>query len=263
VSTPAEQRSSSREAAAPSPGSTIRAETLVRKFGERTALAGISLDVASGESFGLLGANGAGKTTFIRLVTGYLNPTAGSVVVDGLSPSHDPGAVQARIGFVPESSRLYPELGVEPYLRFAGGVRGLSGDSLHDAIEAAVERFQLEDVRRRPIGNLSKGFQQRVSLAQAFLHAPSLLIVDEPTNGLDPLQQAEVRDSLAALRGKCTVLLCTHDLNEARELTQRVAVLSQGQLVRCGETADVLSGSDPLALFRGDAGRQPAPGGAA
>ena len=219
--------------------------------------------MSSGESFGLLGANGAGKTTFIRLVTGYLNPTAGSVAVDGLSPSREPQAVQARIGFVPESSRLYPELRVDHYLRFAGGIRGLTGDSLQDAIEAAIERFQLEDVTRRPIGNLSKGFQQRVSLAQAFLHAPSLLIVDEPTNGLDPLQQAEVRDSLAALRGKCTVLLCTHDLSEARELTQRVAVLSQGQLVRCGETADVLSGSDPLALFRGDIGTQPAPGGAA
>jgi ABC-2 type transport system ATP-binding protein len=237
---------------APSAGSTLRSEQLVRRFGERTALAGVSFDVGAGESFGLLGANGAGKTTFIRLVTGYLNPSAGSVRVDGLSPSHDPRAVQARIGFVPESSRLYPELRVDHYLRFAGGIRGLTGAALAGAIDAAIERFQLESVAQRPIGNLSKGFQQRVSLAQAFLHAPSLLIVDEPTSGLDPLQRAEVHESLASLRGKCTVLLCTHDLAEVRELTQRVAVLSQGHLVRCGETEKVLSGNDPLALFRGD-----------
>jgi ABC-2 type transport system ATP-binding protein len=225
---------------------------VTRRFGERIALDDVTLDVEPGESFGLLGANGAGKTTFIRLVTGTLLPSAGSVCVDGLSPAEHPERVQAQIGFVPESSRLYPELRVGHFLRFCGGIRLLRGDALKRAVEAASERFELGDVLGRPIGHLSKGLQQRVSLAQAFLHEPRLLIVDEPTSGLDPLQQAEVRGTLAALRGTCTVILCTHDLSEARELTQRLAVLSEGRLVACGETAAVLDGDDPLALFRGE-----------
>ena len=247
-------------ASTPEAGSALVADRVGRRFGARDALRDVSLEVAPGESFGLLGANGAGKTTFIRLVTGYLRPSSGRVRVDGLSPTQDAQAVQARIGFVPESSRLYPELHVEHYLRFAGGIRGLREAALDDAVASAIERFQLGEVARRPIGNLSKGFQQRVSLGQAFLHGPSLLIVDEPTSGLDPLQQAEVRDALRALRGSCTVLLCTHDLGEARELTQRCAVLSQGALVRCGETQDVLATGDPLALFRGEPPAPAAPG---
>jgi len=234
-------------------GSRIEARALSRRFGEHLALDGLTLDVEPGESFGLLGANGAGKTTFIRLVTGYLLPSAGELRVDGLSPATQRIAVQQRIGFVPESARLHPELRVDRYLAFAGGIRGLEGGALEAAIERATRRFGLGEVRRRPIGNLSKGFQQRVSLAQAFLHEPRLLIVDEPTGGLDPLQQAEVRDALAALRGSCTVLLCTHDLAEARALAQRVLVLAGGRAVACGPTDEVLAGDDPLALFREEA----------
>jgi ABC-2 type transport system ATP-binding protein len=232
-------------------GIGVEARSLARRFGERLALDEVTLDVEPGESFGLLGANGAGKTTFIRLVTGTLLPTAGRVLVDGRSPADHPEQVQAAIGFVPESSRLYPELTVGHYLRFCAGIRRIRGGAARRAVATASERFGLGDVMRRPIGHLSKGLQQRVSLAQAFLHEPRLLIVDEPTSGLDPLQQAEVRATLAALRGHCTVILCTHDLGEARELTQRVAVLSVGRLVACGATAEVLDRDDPLALFRG------------
>jgi ABC-2 type transport system ATP-binding protein len=139
---------------------------------------------------------------------------------------------------------------VRSFLRFAGGARGLAGKALRDAIERAVLRFTLADVLRRPIGNLSKGFQQRVNLAQAFLHDPPLLIVDEPTAGLDPLQQEEVRGVLSGADGARTLLLCTHDLAEARALTQRVGVLAAGRLVACGPTTEVLGGADPLALFR-------------
>jgi ABC-2 type transport system ATP-binding protein len=233
-------------------GSTIEAVNLSRRFGEHRALRKLSLRVESGETLGLLGANGAGKTTFIRLVTGYLVPTSGEVRVDSFSPVSHPEEVHARLGYVLETSRLYPELRVEEFLRFAGGVRNLAGRPLRQAVDRTLDRFHLRSVARRLVGNLSKGYQQRVSLAQAFLHDPSLLIVDEPTGGLDPLQQSEVREVIAGLRGRRTVLLCTHDLAEARELASRVAVLSRGRLVAMGPTEEVLGGDDPHALFRGE-----------
>jgi ABC-2 type transport system ATP-binding protein len=231
-------------------GARVEAKALTRRFGARTALDGVTLSVEPGESFGLLGANGAGKTTFIRLVTGYLLPSEGDVRVDGYSPAREASEVRARLGFVPETSRLYPDLGVRGFLRFAGAARRLAGAALRRAVEEALARFELEAVAARPIGHLSKGFQQRVSLAQAFLHDPPLVIVDEPTGGLDPLQQAEVRSLLRALRGRRTLLLCTHDLGEARELTERVAILDRGRLVATGPSAELLAG-DPLTLFRG------------
>lgn len=234
-------------------GSRIEAQRLSRRFGDHVALDELTLTVEPGETFGLLGANGAGKTTFIRLVTGFLAPSAGSVRVDSLSPIDHATEVHGRLGFVPETSRLYPELRVRDFLRFAGGIRNLQGKPLDDAIERTVAQFDLARVIGRPIGNLSKGYQQRVSLAQGFLHEPSLVIVDEPTMGLDPVQQAEVRAVLAELRGRRTVLLCTHDLGEARELTSRVAVLYRGRLVATGPTEEVLGGADPHALFRGEA----------
>jgi ABC-2 type transport system ATP-binding protein len=231
-------------------GCRIEAQDLVRRFGDHVALDAVSLGVEPGETFGLLGANGAGKTTFIRLLTGYLVPSAGSVRVDGLSPIRDAQAVHARMGFAAETSRIYPELRVRGFLRFAAGARGLAGLDREAAVERTLARFSLEDVANRIVGNLSKGFQQRVSLAQAFLHDPPLLIVDEPTSGLDPLQREEIRAQLAEARGRRTVVLCTHDLAEARALTDRVAVLRAGRLVALGATEDVLGAADPLALFR-------------
>jgi ABC-2 type transport system ATP-binding protein len=233
-------------------GIDVVAEQLTRRFGDHVAVAGLELAIPANSTFGLLGANGAGKTTFIRMVTGFLLPSAGRVRVGGFCPVEQPRAVQERIGFVMETSRLYPELRVEGFLRVAGGARGLSGARLSEALERSVARFGLDAVRRRPIGNLSKGYQQRVSLAQAFLHDPPLLIVDEPTGGLDPVQQDEVQSALEALAGSRTVLLCTHDLAEARRLTSRVAVLHAGRLVAQGPTSEVLGGADPLALFRAE-----------
>ena len=217
----------------------------------------MSLRIEPGEAFGLLGANGAGKTTFIRLTTGFLLPSSGSIVVDGYSPSTHPAEVHSRLGFVPETSRLYPDLRVAGFLRFAGGARGLAGPSLASGVDEALARFQLTDAADRLIGHLSKGFQQRVSLAQAFLHDPSLVIVDEPTTGLDPLQQEEVRGVLGALRGERTLILCTHDLGEARSLTERVAVLHRGRLAVTGPSAQVLGRGDPLSLFRPPAEASP------
>jgi ABC-2 type transport system ATP-binding protein len=238
-------------------GVEVVAEGLTRRFGARVAVDRLDLSIARGETFALLGANGAGKTTFIRLVTGYLLPSAGTVRVDGLSPARDADALRARIGFVAETSRLYPDLRVEGFLRFVGGARGLAGAALAAAVERTLAHFQLASVAHRVVGNLSKGYQQRVSLAQAFLHDPPLLIVDEPTSGLDPLQQAEVQSLLAALRGQRTILLCTHDLAEARALAGHVGVLARGRLVAEGSAAEVLGGPDPLALFA--AGAEAAP----
>jgi ABC-2 type transport system ATP-binding protein len=233
-------------------GVRVEADALTRRFGDQLALDGVSLTIAPGEAFGLLGPNGAGKTTFIRCLTGTLLPSGGEVRVDGLSPTREPAAVRARLGFVAETSRLYPELRVRGFLRFAAGARGLSGRARERALERVLERFALGEVASRLIGHLSKGFQQRVSLAQAFLTDPPLVIVDEPTGGLDPVQQEEVRSLLRSLRGERTLLLCTHDLGEARALTERVAVLNRGRLVAVGATGEVLAG-DPLALFRAEA----------
>ena len=231
-------------------GVSVEVEALSKRFGERVALDGVDLAIAPGESFGLLGANGAGKTTLLRLVTGFLVPTRGSVRVDGRSPEREPRAVRARLGFVAETSRLYPELRVRGFLRFAGGARGLAGAALDGAVDRVLARFQLEAIAGRLIGHLSKGFQQRVSLAQAFVHEPALLIADEPTAGLDPVQQAEVRSLIRDAAGARTLLVSTHDLGEARELTRRVAVLRAGRIAALGPTAEVLGGPDPLALFR-------------
>jgi ABC-2 type transport system ATP-binding protein len=232
-------------------GARVVARGLSRRFGAFEALRPLDLEIAPGEVFGLLGANGAGKTTLIRLITGYLLPSSGAVTVDGRSPGQDARAVQSRLGYVPETPRLYGELRVTGVLRFVAGLLGLSGAARRSAGVAAIARFRLEDVARRPIGHLSKGYRQRVSLAQAFLHDPSLVIVDEPTSGLDPLQRREVREALSRLGGRRTVVLCTHDLAEARALTTRCAVLHGGALVAAGATESVLGGDEPLALFRG------------
>jgi ABC-2 type transport system ATP-binding protein len=233
-------------------GVRVEADALTRRFGDHLALDGVSLTIAPGEAFGLLGPNGAGKTTFIRCLTGTLLPSGGEVRVDGLSPTREPGAVRARLGFVAETSRLYPELRVDGFLRFAAGARGLAGRARSDAVARVIERFALGEVARRLVGHLSKGFQQRVSLAQAFVADPPLVIVDEPTGGLDPVQRDEVQSLLRSLRGERTLLLCTHDLEEARVLSERIAVLNRGRLVALGATGEVLAG-DPLALFRAGA----------
>jgi ABC-2 type transport system ATP-binding protein len=228
----------------------IEARDLTRRFGPHVAVDRLTLRIPARTHFGLLGANGAGKTTFIRMVAGFLLPSEGAVEVGGRSPAREPSAVQKRIGFVMETSRLYPELGVVGFLRFMGGARGLRGLALRGAVDRALERFELGGVAARRIGNLSKGFQQRVSLAQAFLHDPPLVIVDEPTSGLDPQQREDVQSTLRELEGERTVLICTHDLYEARALTSQVAVLRAGRVVAEGATADVLDRQDALALFR-------------
>ena len=242
--------SPSDPAPAPARGARIEARGLGRRFGPHVALDNVSLSVEPGECFGLLGANGAGKTTFIRLLTGFLVPSSGVLTVDGVSPAREPGTVQARLGYVPESPRLYPELRVRDFLAFAAGLRGFRGGARRRAVAESLARFRLEPVDRRLIGHLSRGYRQRVSLAQAFLHDPTLVVVDEPSAGLDPVQREEVREILAELGGRCSLVLCTHDLGEARALSDRCGVLRRGTLVALGDSEDLLGGGNPLSLFR-------------
>ncbi len=217
----------------------VEAKAVTKRFGAHVALADFSLEVAPGEVFGLIGPNGAGKTTFLRILTGYWLPTSGDVWIDGVSVVDHRHEVSARIGYACEQPKLYPDHTVDAFLRLMAQLRGLGRADARAAIEREVERFALGEVRRRRIGVLSKGFRQRVSLAQALIHDPALLVIDEPTVGLDPRQQIELRESLRALGGSHTVLLCTHQLGEAELVCGRVGLLDRGRLVHLA-TADEL-----------------------
>ena len=230
----------------------VTARALTRRFGNHLALDRIDLQIAPRARFSLLGANGAGKTTFIRMLTGFLLPSSGVLTVDGISPARHPHAVNKRIGFAMETSRLYPELRVRGLLRFLGGARGLRGSELENAVDRVIERFQLASVATRRTGNLSKGFERRVSLAQAFLVEPPLIVLDEPSNGLDPAQRNQVREILRGIEPERTLILCTHDLDEARALTDRAGVLDAGRLVAEGPTGKVLDRQNAPSLFQTD-----------
>ena len=227
----------------------VEARGVSKRFGELVALDDFSVEIAAGEVFGLIGPNGAGKTTFLRVLTGYWLPTSGDVHVDGHSVVRDPARVQEQLGYACEQPKLYMDHRVDTFLRFMGELRGLSGSKLASAVERSVERFGLEEVRRRRIGLLSKGFRQRVSLAQALLHDPALLVVDEPTVGLDPRQQIELRRIIQSLGGEHTVLLCTHQLREAEATCNRVALLHRGRLRTIASSEEIREGGSLEKLF--------------
>jgi len=227
----------------------IEAQSVSKRFGPVVALDALSLEIAPGEIFGLIGPNGAGKTTFIRILTGYRLASQGDVRVDGISVTTDRFRVQAKLGYACEQPKLYGDHTVDAFLRFMGQVRGLSGARLRAAIGLSVERMGLEPVRRRRISVLSKGFRQRVALAQALLHDPSLLVVDEPTVGLDPAQQIELRRIIAGFRGTHTVVLCTHQLHEAQMICDRVALLDRGRLAAIATAEQLRADGSLEALF--------------
>jgi ABC-2 type transport system ATP-binding protein len=203
---------------------------LSKRYGRHLAVDDVSFDVNVREVMGLLGPNGSGKTTILRIVTGYLRPSAGSVRVDG----HDVlDGVEARrhIGYVPEDGPAYTHMRVNEFLDFMGRLRGFDGRELDRRIGAARERFNLASVGDSIIGRLSRGYRQRVSLAQAVLHGPKLLVLDEPTNGLDPRQIIEFRGLIRELAGDCAVLLTSHILSEIERIADRVAILLNGRLL--------------------------------
>src|SRR3954471_18966618 len=192
----------------------IQVHGLTKYYGDYPAVRDVSFDVPQGQVVGFLGPNGAGKTTTLRILAGYLTATSGRAPVDGLDVFWQPVEVRRRIGYMPENCPLYPEMRVEEYLRFRGGIKGLSAAKRGERIDHVLRRCWLTDVRRQLIGTLSKGYRQRVGLADALLAEPKVLILDEPTAGLDPTQIRSARDLIRDLGREHTILLSTHILPE-------------------------------------------------
>jgi ABC-2 type transport system ATP-binding protein len=227
----------------------IAVTDLEKSYGSVRALRGITFNIAAGEIIGLLGPNGAGKTTIIKALTGYLQPDSGDVLVDGLNVLTDTQAVQSRIGYLPENAPLYPELTVQAYLKRIAGLRQIPPDEELAYISDAVRATGLEEHLIRPIGQLSKGYRQRVGLAQAILHRPSLLILDEPTVGLDPTQIVEIRHLIRRLAQNSTILFSTHILPEVEALCDRVLILINGEIKLDARLADLASTNDALLVL--------------
>jgi ABC-2 type transport system ATP-binding protein len=217
----------------------IEVSNASKSYGPVHALRDVSLRIAQGEIVGLLGPNGAGKTTLIKILTGYLQPDTGSVQVDGLDVLKDTRQVQARIGYLAENAPLYGELSVQAYLKMMADLRGIPADAQRARISEAVHATDLADHLTRPISQLSKGYRQRVGLAQAILHKPKLLILDEPTVGLDPTQIVEVRGLIRRLAKESTVLFSSHILSEVEALCQRAVILMNGQVRADARLADL------------------------
>jgi len=214
----------------------IRVEHLTKVFPGTVAVNDVSFEVAAGEIVGFLGPNGAGKTTTMRIICGYLAPTAGRVEVAGRDVVRDSREARRNIGYLPENCPLYPEMRVDDYLHFRGRLKGLSGRRLRERVAEVKELCGLSGRGRRIIGNLSKGYRQRVGLADALIADPPLLVLDEPTIGLDPNQVREVRSLIRGLAEQHTVLLSTHILTEVEMTCRRVVIINRGRIVAADET---------------------------
>lgn len=217
----------------------IALENVSKRYGNATALKGISFEIPRGQIVGFLGPNGAGKTTTMKIITGFIAPTSGSVRIDGLDVLEKSLDVRSRIGYLPENAPVYQEMRVSEYLDFVGRIRQLSGDTLKRRREEVIRLTGLDKVVHKDINTLSKGYRQRVGLAQALIHNPPILILDEPTSGLDPNQIVEIRDVIRQIGSEKTVMLSTHILSEVEATTDRVLIISQGELVADGTTADL------------------------
>ena len=211
--------------------SMIAAEGLVKTFGSRTAVDGISFSVQPGEVLGFLGPNGAGKTTTMRMLAGFVAPTAGRAEICGFSIDEHPVAAKQKLGYLPEGAPTYGEMTPGDFLRFIGEVRGLTGMDFRRRLTDVVERLQLRDVLQQPIETLSKGFRRRVGLAQAILHDPPVLILDEPTDGLDPNQKHEVRELIQTMAPGKVIVISTHILEEVDAVCTRAIIITNGRIV--------------------------------
>jgi ABC-2 type transport system ATP-binding protein len=228
----------------------IDVDGLTKSYGAVEALRGVSFHIKSGEIVGLLGPNGAGKTTIIKILTGYLHPDTGTVLVDDLDVLTHTREVQSRIGYLPENAPLYPELSVQGYLKMMADLRQIPPGEQRARISEAVYATGLVDMLARPIGQLSKGFRQRVGLAQAILHKPKLLILDEPTIGLDPTQIVEIRRLIRRLAAHSTILFSTHILSEVEALCDRAIILMNGQVRADSRLADLEVTADAVLVLQ-------------
>jgi ABC-2 type transport system ATP-binding protein len=220
----------------------IQVEALTRTYGDLTAVNQVSFEIGTGEIVGLLGRNGAGKTTIMKMLTGFLEPTGGSIEIDGLDINTEREAVQQRIGYLPENDPLYYEMTVIDYLDYAATLHGVPDAERTDRIREAIGRTELSSKATDTIGTLSRGFCQRVGVAQAILHNPRVLILDEPTNGLDPTQVQHMRDLVRFLAGDATIILSTHILQEVQAICSRVIIIHNGQKVLDSNMDELLAG---------------------
>lgn len=209
----------------------IEVENLTRQYGDRTAVSGISFSVRKGEIIGFLGPNGAGKSTTLRMLTGYLPPTDGAIRVGGVDAVRDPIGARRFIGYLPESVPLYKEMRVDEYLRYRARLKGVARSQVAARIDHVLAQADIRDVRQRIIGQLSKGYRSRVGLADALVADPPLLVLDEPTAGLDPNQIRQVRDLIRSMAGEKTIMLSTHILPEVESTCSRVLIINKGRLV--------------------------------
>ena len=209
----------------------ILAKDLTKRYARTVAVDGISFEVAKGQIVGFLGPNGAGKTTTMRMLTCFLPPSSGTANVAGFDVLEKPLEVKKRIGYLPETPPIYPEMETTEYLDFVGQLKGLSGLDLRKRVDYVCERCAIADVKNKLLGKLSKGYRQRVGLAQAIIHNPDVLILDEPTAGLDPKQINETRDLIKSLAGDHTIILSTHILPEVEQTCEQVIIINKGKLV--------------------------------
>ena len=219
----------------------LSVENVSKAFSGVRAVDGVSFTVDRGQVVGFLGPNGAGKSTTMRMITQYLEPDSGTVQLDGVPLDRDPTGTKRRIGYLPENNPLYTDMLVADYLAFIGQLRGLRPPESRRAIDEAVSATDIQEVYYRPIDELSKGFRQRVGLAQSILHRPDLLVLDEPTEGLDPNQRVEIRRLIADLGADRTVLLSTHVLSEVQHTCSRLLIISRGKLVADGAVDELVA----------------------
>lgn len=232
----------------------IDVQSLSMRYGKFQALENVSFQARPGEILGLLGPNGAGKTTLMRILTTYLHPFSGTAKIEGIDLLENPLEVRRRMGYLPETAPLYPDMRVDAYLKFVGEARGLDSATLKKRLEWVRSSCHVKNFWKHFIGELSKGMKQRVGLAQALLHDPEVLILDEPTSGLDPLQILEIRALIQSLAAKKTIVFSTHILQEVEVLASRVVLVNQGHLVAQGTIQELGQGlpnphpSKPLSL---------------
>ena len=229
----------------------IKVEGLSKRYARTVAVDNISFEVEKGQIVGFLGPNGAGKTTTMRVLTCFLPPTSGTANVAGFDVIEQPMEVKKRIGYLPETPPVYPEMEVAEYLVFTGRLKGIGAGDIHRRVDEVMGRCAIGDVRNKLIGKLSKGYRQRVGLAQAIIHNPDVLILDEPTSGLDPKQIIEIRELLKSLAGDHTIVLSTHILSEVEHSCERVIIIDRGKLVAIDSVANLtnrLRGSEAVAL---------------
>lgn len=211
--------------------SLISVNNLTRRYADFCAVNNISFELAAGDILGFLGPNGAGKSSTMQMLTGNLAPTLGEISINGVDLLEHPKAAKASIGYLPENPPLYKEMTVSEYLQYCGQLHLITKSQLKNVCDSAIERCGLGDVKKRLIRNLSKGYQQRVGIAQAILHSPPVIILDEPTVGLDPIQILEIRQLMKTLGDSHGIILCTHILPEVQAVCNRVQIINCGELV--------------------------------